>query len=903
MKITPHDKTNKQTLKGDVSLCKIKVKPKGKVSHHLKEPPKLIDTDDEHVQRYVIASKKRTVVLQFESPIQRRKQAKKAQHAPEGAVRGIKNLSPIKLNSKNKRVIVTKEDKPALEGKFIEFDTNAYEEPGALGDGSFDKPSVEHDENGVDEEEWVDLDEDDNYYRSFLKSIQCRVSVMNLFPKQEGGAGETESRQDSNTKTYSKMMGMNIEEKEPMENRDVDQESKNDPYVNMEPEEEPEPEPEPILRNWSGEHYIPDNYNTSDEKVNITNDSTENVNEVIESKESKEIHSDNEDNESSGEDDVDIQENKTKRVTGWLLLDNWIGGAMNYNACGNQLTCVDVTCEDKYKCGPTEEFPQEFPREAPPPEEDSEDEMSEESLDPPTALYAAVGTRNWNVALRRLLEAPEEAAMWISSGISSNGTVIQFLPLHIACLTDAPLMLLTLLVQAYPEGVKMETMGKLPLHMACEAQVDHRIAFLLLNTYPESINIRDDEENTPINIASLALSSPERTKIIQILTKRMENTVVTRPTRLYDAIDSQDWNSAIRRLVEKPQESTVWVSFRKRNSEIRFLPLHIACLMRAPLLLVADLIQAYPDAARKKTFQGKLALHIACEAHVDYRIVELLIEQYPNAMHMKDGDGNTPLDVTKGTDLSPERSSIIEVLMEKLESPEEHLVFSPTKVYSLILQKDWDHAVRRVLEAPDEASTWVGANQKRSAAKYLPLHLACSMRAPLTLVAVLIQSYPDGAQQKTSSGKLPVHLACEKRADHRIVSLLIHTWPDSLGIRDDNGQTCVQAALLSKPGEKRTKIVEALMAFEKGEGDSLMVSDIAKTIQEENKNKQQFDHDEFEDEKLQEENKRKKSVNTNKKNRATDNRPNIHSKKKDREKKGLFQRRKPKNESSDMFIT
>ena len=102
--------------------------------------------------------------------------------------------------------------------------------------------------------------------------------------------------------------------------------------------------------------------------------------------------------------------------------------------------------------------------------------------------------------------------------------------------------------------------------------------------------------------------------------------------------------------------------------------------------------------------------------------------------------------------------------------------------------------------------------------KYLPLHLACSLRAPLMLVAVLIQSYPDSVKKGTNSGKLPLHIACEKNTDHRVVSFLLHSWSDSFHVKDNQGQTCVQKALLSKYGEEGTKIVKALMEFEsKGE--------------------------------------------------------------------------------------
>lgn len=275
-------------------------------------------------------------------------------------------------------------------------------------------------------------------------------------------------------------------------------------------------------------------------------------------------------------------------------------------------------------------------------------------------------------------------------------------------------------------------------------------------------------------------------------------------------------------MVEVPQESTIWVSFRGE----RFLPLHVACFMGAPYLLVSDLIEAYPDAIRKKTLKGKLPLHLGCSSLVDERIIRLLIELYPEGLKVKDVEGMTALEVTKSLDPCPERSNIIEILETEMEGSDEKLVFTPTKLYSYVQEKNWDDAVRRVLEAPDEASIWVGANRKSGDVKCLPLHIACALRAPLMLVAVLVRSYPDSVKKKTKSGKLPLHISCEKRCSERVVSFLLHSWPDSYHVKDHKGQTCMQTALLSKTSEQRTKNVETLVEFENKDATPPVTPDV-----------------------------------------------------------------------------
>lgn len=444
---------------------------------------------------------------------------------------------------------------------------------------------------------------------------------------------------------------------------------------------------------------------------------------------------------------------------------------------------------------------------------------------PPTALYAAIGTQNWNIALMRLLEEPREASKWVKNVSTDGKTEFRFLPLHIACLSGAPLLLITLLVQTYPNAVKYNAMGKLPIHLACETLADHRVVFLLLNAWPESINVRDDNGMIPIQVASLNAPCDERKRIVQVLTKKMECSVVKVPTSLYAAIDSQNWNSAMMRLVEIPQEATTWVSFTKKNMEVRFLPLHIACLLGAPYFLVHDLVHAYPDAVKKKTTLGDLPLHIACQHHSDERVVELLLNSWPESLFVKDDAGNSALEVAAATEFSPERTAILALLQKKLDH-QDKIVYAPTDLYSLIESKKWDMAVRHCLEIPDEVSTWVGSCAKMKDAKLLPIHVACSLNAPLILVAVLIQTYPDGVKRTNNAGSLPIHLACESRADHRVVSLLLHSWPQSFHEVDDRGYTPVQVALMSQPSAERTKIVETLMAFEsKNEKDTLIVTD------------------------------------------------------------------------------
>ena len=526
MKILTSDKPLNKVgiVSSDASLCKIKVKPTRDNNNTTdsRKPENNNDNNyDNDVQRYVVASKKRAVVLQFQSPIQRKKNLKKSKlgkgsNHPQGAVQGIKNLTPVNPARPMERTFVDKKrtGPKALEGTYIEFFENekndetisinsrAYEkngESGSIKTEAHDKivtnVSIET-EKDIEEEAQIEtemdaetevedddfsleLEKDDNYYNHFLKSIQCSAKVKQI------KCGSIADQRDDVFFTNEFVQDF------PMFNRSKSRKKKirsDRSKSKISVEASGARVMKEISKLFDGTGFNKDIFNveSEDNQISLQSDDDFDFDENV--------HSNHETSHNQG--DV------------WTL-DNLLAGLMNINTCGEEfgVDCGDFECDDK------DGWDLMKPRE-------NGDDTSEVSIDPPTALYAAIGAQNWNVALRRLVEAPEEAREWVCSGTSEEGTVIQFLPIHLVCLTNAPLLLAALLVQAYPESLMEDGMGKLPIHMACQAQVDHRIVFLLSNRYQESLQIEDDEGNTPIEIASLSESSNERSKIIQVLTKK-----------------------------------------------------------------------------------------------------------------------------------------------------------------------------------------------------------------------------------------------------------------------------------------------------------------------------------------------------------------------------------------------
>lgn len=138
-------------------------------------------------------------------------------------------------------------------------------------------------------------------------------------------------------------------------------------------------------------------------------------------------------------------------------------------------------------------------------------------------------------------------------------------------------------------------------------------------------------------------------------------------TELFKAIESQSWVSASIRLKDAPYEAKQWV-IRKGglDGEVtwRRLPIHEACIRKAPESFVTSLLNAYPRGAREKDPNGRLPLHHACAYGASARVIQHLLVAYPESTDMQDSFRKTPSDCVIGS-VNMEKSSIIELLVKK----------------------------------------------------------------------------------------------------------------------------------------------------------------------------------------------------------------------------------------------
>jgi len=77
----------------------------------------------------------------------------------------------------------------------------------------------------------------------------------------------------------------------------------------------------------------------------------------------------------------------------------------------------------------------------------------------------------------------------------------------------------------------------------------------------------------------------------------------------------------------------------------------------------------------------------------------------------------------------------------------------------------------------------------------LPLHQASMWQAPVDTVEVLLSRHPDAALVRNQYGSLPLHIAASNQAPVEVVQLLIDTYPDALHLQNDDGMTPLDLAL------------------------------------------------------------------------------------------------------------
>ena len=118
-------------------------------------------------------------------------------------------------------------------------------------------------------------------------------------------------------------------------------------------------------------------------------------------------------------------------------------------------------------------------------------------------------------------------------------------------------------------------------------------------------------------------------------------------TALYTHIEKQRWREVVERCRTHKIEVKTWVSRmdkQKKNVLWRMLPIHTAILYRAPMYVLIDLIEGFPDGTKSPDDRRMLPVHMACRIVCKEDVLRLLLKHEPDSVLAEDIKGRTPRD-------------------------------------------------------------------------------------------------------------------------------------------------------------------------------------------------------------------------------------------------------------------
>ena len=400
-----------------------------------------------------------------------------------------------------------------------------------------------------------------------------------------------------------------------------------------------------------------------------------------------------------------------------------------------------------------------------------------------TDLYQQIEEKNWDRAINRIDAAPFEAKTWVFRREVTNPDKMRWrlLPIHATCVFRSPLSVIEALIAAYPDGPQMrDDQGMLPVHLACRNGASKGVVITLLNAFPESIRVKDRKGRTPLSFVE-ASQSQNREAVIVALRKfrndlenkssnnfsRSAGTSSVAPstrhssqetevdyehrTILFRLVLKKEWTGAAQRSNSFPDEAGTWIVTKGFNGNLRFLPLHKACVLNPPENVVEALIAAFPDGPKSKDQDGWLPIHCACFYGASEGTVNTLLVANPKGAAVKDDEGRMPLHYAC------------------LKTAPEGVVSALVGSYP-----------KSCMSKDDEGR--------------LPIHHACSKGAPEGTIEILLKASPKGAQSKDDQGRLPIHHACRKNASERVIKSLLRVYPRGAQVKDDQDKLPIHYA-------------------------------------------------------------------------------------------------------------
>jgi ankyrin repeat protein len=458
-------------------------------------------------------------------------------------------------------------------------------------------------------------------------------------------------------------------------------------------------------------------------------------------------------------------------------------------------------------------------------------------------LYRRIEGRDWDGAMARLESHPFEAKTWVSRKEHNSEKIRwRLLPIHAVCIFRAPLALIEALIDIYRDGPQMkDDQGMLPIHLACRNGGSKGVVLTLLNAFPDSYKIKDRKGRAPLELVEA--SGSQNVEAVSAAIRRFQQEMQAGHTRmvsmtpdgsvagaagtgtpvnevdyehrtvLFRLLLKKDWKAACARADAYPEEAATWIVTKGFNGNLRFLPLHKACVLQPPEEVIEKLLYSYPDAAKCRDQDGWLPIHCACFYGASNKVVTTLLSSFPKGAQSKDDEGRLPIHYAC---LKGASQPVVDVLLESFPKG----AMSKDDEGRLPIHHACSKgAPEGVIDALLKASP-KGAQSKDDQGR-LPLHHACRKSSSERIIRTLLRVYPRAAQIKDDQDKLPIHYACQNGASPSVINVLLTTYPESINVKNGFGYTpLAEARALENP--KLDPVIHVLEKF-KVEQDKIKI--------------------------------------------------------------------------------
>eukprot|EP00984_Skeletonema_dohrnii_P011088 scaffold4399_cov75-Skeletonema_dohrnii-CCMP3373.AAC.4 len=326
-------------------------------------------------------------------------------------------------------------------------------------------------------------------------------------------------------------------------------------------------------------------------------------------------------------------------------------------------------------------------------------------------------------------------------------------------------------LKAYPEAAGKRFSTKfdeciLPLHIAYEDNHSEAVKDALRDAYPDAENENPFETTHQLH-------------------KLLEN-------KPFDQLDCDSDGSGdvdVRNLIEKYPEAA-----RKRGRDGR-LPLHIAIYRMAPWYITDQLFEAYPQAGEEKMKNGRLPIEVFANhdyvssaeyVHVkedlkwlrNYPSVgdaKAFIENYPDALMGKDGR-NVPLHEAIECRVSDE---MILLLLEACPQAAATKDLHGALPLHYAMNRRGGMCSEEVKKALLNAHPGA-ASEKNKWTRNLPLHDAVNKNASEGIIMSLLNAYPQAAGEKMKDGRFLFEIFLERKDAHNLMREICKVRVDGL---------------------------------------------------------------------------------------------------------------------------